>query len=178
MATKLGRIVTYFERLLIIKSFCTLIAWSCKDHVTNKSHYISTTRVLMATNFAPLELHFENFIIFGGLYIIHSNIYDGAFIVYSFNSKPLTIFTKKLHCRYSLGFKLRLYFFKTLQTINFFKVFYVIRLLKSVNCLKYFTSFNSSNMLWTFNYKPFDLLNAIPLSRTKTFVSNLLMSSF
>ena len=30
MATKLGRIVTYFERLLTIKSFYTLITWSCK----------------------------------------------------------------------------------------------------------------------------------------------------
>ena len=30
MATKLGRTVTYFERLLTIKSFYPLITWSCK----------------------------------------------------------------------------------------------------------------------------------------------------
>ena len=33
-----------------------------------------------------------------------SNIYDGAFIVYSFDSKPLSTFTKKLDRRYSLKF--------------------------------------------------------------------------
>ena len=30
MATKLGRMMTYFERLLTIKSFYALITWSCK----------------------------------------------------------------------------------------------------------------------------------------------------
>ena len=47
MATKLGRMVTYLERLLTIKSYNTLIAWSRK--VTNKDHYISNTTVFMAT---------------------------------------------------------------------------------------------------------------------------------
>ena len=43
MATKLGRMVTYFEGLLTIKSFNALITWS------NEKHYISTIRVSMAT---------------------------------------------------------------------------------------------------------------------------------
>ena len=44
MATKLDRMVTHFERLLIIKSFYALITWSCK--VTwQKIIYISITRV-------------------------------------------------------------------------------------------------------------------------------------
>ena len=41
---------------------------------------------------------------------------------YCENRKPLNIFTKKLHRRCSL----------TLQTFYFFKIFYIIRLLKSV----------------------------------------------
>ena len=89
-------------------------------------------------------LHFENFSFSGGLYITQLNIYDGVSSME--NSKPLSIFTKKLHRRYSLGFSIRLCFLKTLQKIYFFKVFY-IRLLKSVISLRYFTSFNSSNTL-------------------------------
>ena len=44
MATKLDRMVTYFERLLTIKSFYALITWSCK--VTWQKIFI--TRVPMA----------------------------------------------------------------------------------------------------------------------------------
>ena len=66
---------------------------------------------------------------------------------WSFYSKPWSIFTKKIHRRCSLGFYIRLCFVKTVQTFYFFKVFYIIRLLKRVISLKYFTSFNSSNML-------------------------------
>ena len=46
MATKLDRMVTYFERLLTIKSFYALITWSCK--VTWQKIFISITRVPMA----------------------------------------------------------------------------------------------------------------------------------
>ena len=63
------------------------------------------------------------------MYITQSNIYDGA--LYCENSKSLSIFTKKLHRRYSLGFLVRLCSLKTLQTLYFFKVYYIIRLLKS-----------------------------------------------
>ena len=66
---------------------------------------------------------------------------------WSFYSKPLSIFTKKIHRRCSLGFYIRLCFVETVQTFYFFKVFYIIRLLKRVISLKYFTSFNSSNKL-------------------------------
>ena len=52
MTTKLGRAVTYFERLLTIKSFYALTTWSFKTNVTNKNHYMSTIRVPIATNLA------------------------------------------------------------------------------------------------------------------------------
>ena len=56
-----------------------------------------------------------------------------------------------------------------------FKVFYIIRLLKFAIFLKHFPSFNSLNMLLL---KPFDLVNTIPLTRTKALVNNLLISKF
>ena len=48
MANKLARMVIYLERLLrkVIQSFNHVVL---QDHMTNKSHYISITRVLMAT---------------------------------------------------------------------------------------------------------------------------------
>ena len=46
IVTKRGWMMAYLEVLLTIKSFNTLITWSW---VTNKNHYISTTRVLMVT---------------------------------------------------------------------------------------------------------------------------------
>ena len=68
--------------------------------------------------------------------------------LYYQNSNPLSIFTKKVPPRCSFGFYICLCFSKTLQTFYFFKVFYIIRLLKCVIIfLKYFASFNSSNML-------------------------------
>ena len=47
----------------------------------------------------------------------------------------LSIFTKNLHHRCLLGFSIRLCFLKTLQTINFFELLYIIRLLNSVTLL-------------------------------------------
>ena len=47
IVTKLARMVIYLNRLLIIKLYKALIMWSCK--VTTQSHYISITRVPMAT---------------------------------------------------------------------------------------------------------------------------------
>ena len=74
---------------------------------------------------------------------------------------------------------LGLCFLKTLQTFYFSKVFYIVRLLRSVTSLKYFTSFNSSNILLKhLIIKPFGLFNTIPLSGTKPLVNNLLMSKF
>ena len=65
-------------------------------------------------------------------------------------STTLSIFTRKLHRRYSLGFWKRLCLLKTLQTFNLFRVFNIIRLLKSVSSLKYFTSFNLERKLRIF----------------------------
>ena len=80
-------------------------------------------------------LHFRP-IYNGDLYITQSNIYNGIFIAKIIS---LNIFTKKLHRRCSNVL--------TLRTFYFFKVFYIIRLLKSIISLKCFTSFSSSNML-------------------------------
>ena len=68
--------------------------------------------------------------------------------------------------------------FEDSLNIYFFKVFYIIRFLKSAISLKYFTSFDSSNIIKHRIIKPFDLLNTIPLTRTKTLVNNLLMRNF
>ena len=58
MATKLDRMVTYFERLLTIKSFYALITWSCK--VTKKKIlYISITRVPMANKLGRIMISFD-----------------------------------------------------------------------------------------------------------------------
>ena len=51
MVTKLGRMVTYLEEFLTIKLFNASIMWSCK---VNESHYISTTRVHMATKLSKM----------------------------------------------------------------------------------------------------------------------------
>ena len=63
----------------------------------------------------------------------------------------------------------RFFFLVTPQTFYFFKVLYIIRLLKSVISLKYFNSFNSSNILSNILQvkhvrliiNSFDLLNTI-----------------
>ena len=68
-----------------------------------------------------LSFTLKNFNIFGGLW----------WSFYWENSKSLSIFTKKLHCRYSLGLWIHLCFLKNYQTFCFFKVFRIIRLLKS-----------------------------------------------
>ena len=51
---------------------------------------------------------------------------------YCENSKPLNIFTKKLHRWCSFVFQMRLCFLKTLWTFYFFKVFYILRLYKNL----------------------------------------------
>ena len=64
--------------------------------------------------------------------------------------------------------------FEDSSNVLFFKVFYILRPLKYLISLKYFTSFNSSNMILNiYHFKPFDLLNTIPLTRTITVVNNL-----
>ena len=63
------------------------------------------------------------------------------------NCKPLSLFTNKSIVDIHLKSKSASCFVKTLQIFHFFRVFYIVRLLKSVNSLEYFTSFNSSNML-------------------------------
>ena len=49
MATKLGTMVTYLDKLLPIKSYDPLIMWSCNITWQIKNHYISTIRVPMTT---------------------------------------------------------------------------------------------------------------------------------
>ena len=56
MATKLIRMVTYLERLLIIKLFNALIL---QGHVTNKNHYISTGRVPMTTKLGRMITYLD-----------------------------------------------------------------------------------------------------------------------
>ena len=66
--------------------------------------------------------------------------------------------------------------FEDSSNVLFFQSIYIVRLLIFVTFLKYFTSFNSSNMLLKYLViKPFNLLNTVPLSRTKPLVSNLLI---
>ena len=85
-------------------------------------------------------LHFENFNISGGLHVTQLNIYDGAFIVITVSHKGYS--QKNSIVDIILGSKYVSAFWRL------FKQFiYSIRLLKSVISLKYFTSFNSSNML-------------------------------
>ena len=145
------------------------------------------------------------------------NIYDQAFIVkiYCGNilCKRLSIFTKKLHRMYtSLGSKYTSAFWKLFWTFYFFKLSYILRLLKSVISLTLLwrrpLSYRNqsidlrSNSLNQFLYdhglrhewgklpyffqikhgkhlifKPFDLLNTIPLAKSKALVNNLLMSN-
>ena len=57
-----------------------------------------------------------------------------------------------------------LHYYKTLEICYFFNVLYFFSFIK--HAIKHFI------------IKPFDLLNIIPLSRTKTLVNNLLMSKF
>ena len=77
---------------------------------------------------------------------IYSPVKHLCWSFYCKNNKPLSIFTKKLHCRCSFGFLKRLCFLKTHQTFYFFKLFNIIRLLISVISLKYLASFNSWNI--------------------------------
>ena len=54
MTTVLGRMVTYLEKLLTIKSYEVL-----QNHLKNKIHYISATRVPMATKFGRMVAHLD-----------------------------------------------------------------------------------------------------------------------
>ena len=49
IVTKLGRVMSYYERLPSLKSYNPLITWSCEITQQTKNHYISTTRVSLAT---------------------------------------------------------------------------------------------------------------------------------
>ena len=111
---------------------------------TNKCHYDVLPLITgNATRSNPPQLHFEHFNIFGGPHITQSNIYDGAFIAKTVNryvySQKSFILDARLGSKYASAL--------TLQKFYFFKVFYIIRLWKSVIYIKYFTSFNSSNIL-------------------------------
>ena len=78
-----------------------------------------------------------------------------------------------------MGSKYASAFWRLFKNFCFFKVFYTVKILKYVTFLKHFTSFNSSNILLKqLIIKPFELLNIIPLTRTKTLVNNLLKSKF
>ena len=70
MFTKLGRMVTYFEGLLTIKSFFFFLVWALwsphrfdhgvfQDDVTSQDHYNSTTRPLMATKLDRMVTYFD-----------------------------------------------------------------------------------------------------------------------
>ena len=93
--------------------------------------------------------------------------------LYYGNSKPLSVFTKSSIVDARLGSKYVSHFWRIFKS-------FISWLLKSVISLKYFASYNSSNLLLNplLIIEPFDLLNTIPLIRTKTFVNNLLMSKF
>ena len=57
-STRVDSMVTYFERLLTIKSFYALITWSCK--VTKKKIlYISITRVPMANKLGRIMISLD-----------------------------------------------------------------------------------------------------------------------
>ena len=62
MTTKLGRMVTYLEALLTIKSHYALITWSCK--VTWQTKIIfSTTRLPMTTKLGSMVTYFDRFLL-------------------------------------------------------------------------------------------------------------------
>ena len=56
MATKLGRMVTYLDRILRIRPYDTMIMGSC--HVTNEN-YIFTARVLMDTKICRMVTYLD-----------------------------------------------------------------------------------------------------------------------
>ena len=59
MATKIGRMVTYLEGFLTIKSRSD--HRFLQSHITNKNH-ISTTRLPMATKLGRIMTYFEGFL--------------------------------------------------------------------------------------------------------------------
>ena len=70
MTTKLGRMLTYLEGLLTIKSHNALIIWSCKIYVTNENYYISATRVLMTTKVGRTVAYFESLLTMKSFYTL------------------------------------------------------------------------------------------------------------
>ena len=62
MATKLGRMVIYLDRLLIIKSYKALIMWSCKVTWQTKNHHISITRLSVATKLGRTIASLDGFL--------------------------------------------------------------------------------------------------------------------
>ena len=77
---------------------------------------------------------------------VYNPVEDLWWSFYCENSKPLRIFTKKLRRRCSLGFN-------TLQTIYFFKEFYIVRLLKSVFSLN-----SDAVKIWSLNHLTYEVL--------------------
>ena len=59
IATKLGRVVTYLDGLLLIKLHDSLIMWSCEIKWQTKIIFIFTTTLLMATKSGRVVTYFE-----------------------------------------------------------------------------------------------------------------------
>ena len=57
MATKLDRIVTYLDGLLLIYSPDRLIKMVLSDHLTSSKYYISTTTIPMVTKRSKIVTH-------------------------------------------------------------------------------------------------------------------------
>ena len=61
IATKLGRVMTYHEELLPIKPLKLKDNMVLQDHVTNYTHYITTTTMPMATKHDRMVAYHEGF---------------------------------------------------------------------------------------------------------------------
>ena len=125
------------------------IIWTCK--LRNRSNFLSDTIFKQETQrVVTIAMFCSTLALLWKFQYFWRPIYNPVELLwwsfYYENSKP-SVFTKKLNRRWLLGFLKGFFFLKTLQKYFFFKVFGIIRLLRSVICLKYFFSFNSSNML-------------------------------
>ena len=59
MATKLGRMVIYLERLLTTKLYKVVLRWSLQGHVTIKHTYSSNTRVPIASKLGTMMTYLD-----------------------------------------------------------------------------------------------------------------------
>ena len=59
MAIKIGRVVTYIEQLLPIKSHVTFDRAVMRDHLPNENRYISTTTAPIATQLGRMVINLE-----------------------------------------------------------------------------------------------------------------------